>query len=48
MVPASLSRYISERLPWVIYHELPKSGHLFPVDSGNADAIVKSLLLGDQ
>ncbi|XP_047062415.1 uncharacterized protein LOC124669925 [Lolium rigidum] len=48
IVPVGLSRYISQRLPWIIYHELPKSGHLFPLDSEKADAIVKSLLLGDQ
>ncbi|KAK8448771.1 hypothetical protein SEVIR_7G098000v4 [Setaria viridis] len=46
IVPVSLSRYISEKLPWVVYHELPKSGHLFPIADGMADAIVKSLLLG--
>lgn len=34
--------YISEKLPWVVYHELPKSGHLFPI----ADVIVESLLGG--
>jgi pimeloyl-ACP methyl ester carboxylesterase len=48
IVPVSLSRYISERLPWVVYHELPESGHLFPLDSEKVDAVVKSLLLGDQ
>ena len=47
IVPVSLSRYISEKLPWVVYHELPKSGHLFPLADGMADTIVKSLLLGD-
>jgi pimeloyl-ACP methyl ester carboxylesterase len=47
VVPVSLSRYISEKLPWVVYHELPKSGHLFPIGDRMADTIVKSLLLGD-
>nr|ACG35236.1 catalytic/ hydrolase [Zea mays] len=47
IVPVSLSRYISQKLPWVVYHELPKSGHLFPIAEGMADIIVKSLLLGD-
>uniref|UniRef100_M8CBJ3 AB hydrolase-1 domain-containing protein n=1 Tax=Aegilops tauschii TaxID=37682 RepID=M8CBJ3_AEGTA len=46
-VPVALSRYISKRLPWVIYHELPTAGHLFPVADGMPDVIVKSLLLGD-
>ncbi|WVZ75170.1 hypothetical protein U9M48_023252 [Paspalum notatum var. saurae] len=47
IVPVQLSRYISERLPWVRYHELPTAGHLFPLADGMADVIVKSLLLGD-
>jgi pimeloyl-ACP methyl ester carboxylesterase len=46
IVPVSLSRYISEKLPWVVYHELPTSGHLFPIADGMGDVIVKSLLLG--
>ncbi|EMS60669.1 hypothetical protein TRIUR3_31901 [Triticum urartu] len=46
-VPVALSRHISKRLPWVIYHELPTAGHLFPVADGMPDVIVKSLLLGD-
>uniref|UniRef100_A0A0E0DDU8 AB hydrolase-1 domain-containing protein n=1 Tax=Oryza meridionalis TaxID=40149 RepID=A0A0E0DDU8_9ORYZ len=48
IVPISLSRYLSEKLPWVVYHELPKFGHMFPLADGMADTIVKSLLLGDQ
>ncbi|CAL5032269.1 unnamed protein product [Urochloa decumbens] len=47
-VPVQLSRYISKRLPWVIYHELPTAGHLFPVADGMPDVIVRSLLLGDE
>ena len=47
IVPASLSRHISGKLPWVVYHELPTSGHLFPIADGMADAIARSLLLGD-
>uniref|UniRef100_A0A0A9F6S7 AB hydrolase-1 domain-containing protein n=1 Tax=Arundo donax TaxID=35708 RepID=A0A0A9F6S7_ARUDO len=48
IVPVALSRYISERLPWVRYHELPTAGHLFPIADGMADVIVKMLLLGDE
>ncbi|CAO2042174.1 unnamed protein product [Urochloa humidicola] len=47
-VPVQLSRYISKRLPWVIYHELPTAGHLFPAAPGMPDVIVRSLLLGDE
>ncbi|KAJ8510191.1 hypothetical protein OPV22_000625 [Ensete ventricosum] len=47
IVPVILSRYISQKLPWVHYHELPDAGHLFPMADGMSDAIVKALLLGD-
>ncbi|KAL6885904.1 hypothetical protein ACP4OV_010165 [Aristida adscensionis] len=47
-VPVALSRYISQRLPWVIYHELPTAGHLFPLADGMPDVIIRSLLLGDE
>ncbi|XP_022684157.1 uncharacterized protein LOC101762095 isoform X1 [Setaria italica] len=47
-VPVQLSRYISKKLPWVIYHELPTAGHLFPAADGMPDVIVRSLLLGDE
>ncbi|KAK3142690.1 hypothetical protein QOZ80_4BG0350010 [Eleusine coracana subsp. coracana] len=47
-VPVQLSRYISKKLPWVIYHELPTAGHLFPAADGMPDRIVRSLLLGDE
>lgn len=48
IVSVGLSRYISQRLPWLHYHELPTAGHLFHIADGMADAIVKSLLLGDE
>lgn len=43
-----LSRYISEKLPWVRYHELPNAGHMFPLADGMGDSIVKALVAGDQ
>ncbi|KAG0487505.1 hypothetical protein HPP92_009600 [Vanilla planifolia] len=48
IVPVSLSRYISQKLPWVKYHELPDAGHLFPLADGMSDAIVRKLVLGDR
>jgi len=45
MVPVTLQRYIAEKLPWIIYHELPGSGHLFSHADGMSDTIIKSLLL---
>lgn len=47
IVPVSLSRCISQKLPWVRYHELTDAGHMFPLADGMADAIVRKLLLGD-
>lgn len=48
VVNVSLSRYISQKLPWVRYHEIPDGGHMFPDADGMIDAIVKALVLGDQ
>ncbi|PKU87804.1 hypothetical protein MA16_Dca021150 [Dendrobium catenatum] len=47
-VNVSLSRYISQKLPWVQYHEVPDGGHFFPHADGMSDTIVKALVLGDQ
>ena len=46
IVPVILSQYISEKHPWIKYHELPGAGHLFPLADGMADAMVKALLQG--
>ncbi|EHA8588438.1 hypothetical protein COCNU_scaffold005186G000010 [Cocos nucifera] len=48
IVPATLARCISQKLPWVRYHELPDAGHMFPFAVGMGDAIVKTLMFGDQ
>ncbi|XP_010244646.1 PREDICTED: uncharacterized protein LOC104588419 [Nelumbo nucifera] len=48
LVPISLQRYIAGKLPWIHYHELPGSGHIFPLIPGMSDTIVRSLLLGDK
>lgn len=45
LVPVILQRYISKTLPWIQYHELPGSGHLFPLADGMTEAILKVLLL---
>ncbi|PKA47543.1 hypothetical protein AXF42_Ash014739 [Apostasia shenzhenica] len=46
LVPVILSRHISQRLPWVNFHEIPDAGHLFPLADGMSDDIVRKLLLG--
>ncbi|KAJ4705197.1 Alpha/beta-Hydrolases superfamily protein [Melia azedarach] len=48
MVPVTLQRYIAQRLPWIHYHELQGSGHMFPLADGMCDTMVKTLLTGDK
>ncbi|ESW17318.1 hypothetical protein PHAVU_007G229400 [Phaseolus vulgaris] len=45
MVSVTLQRYIAQKLPWILYHELPGSGHLFFYADGMSDTIMKTLLL---
>ncbi|CAA7043238.1 unnamed protein product [Microthlaspi erraticum] len=44
LVPVTMQRYIAERLPWLQYHEVARSGHLFHFAEGVVDDIVKTLL----
>ncbi|PNX67360.1 alpha/beta fold hydrolase, partial [Trifolium pratense] len=44
LVPVTLQRYIARNLPWIHYHELTGSGHIFPHGDGMSEAIIKSLL----
>ncbi|KAL3754145.1 hypothetical protein ACJRO7_001402 [Eucalyptus globulus] len=46
-VPVMLQRFIAHRLPWIKYHELPQTGHMFPQADGMCDAIVRTLLVGE-
>ncbi|KAL8496372.1 hypothetical protein ACS0TY_020182 [Phlomoides rotata] len=47
VVPFQLQRYVSGKLPWIRYHEVPDGGHLLVYDSDVCEAILRSLLLGD-
>lgn len=47
VVPVKLQRYVSERLPWIRYHEVPEGGHMLVYDSAVCEAILRSLLLGE-
>ncbi|PHU06262.1 hypothetical protein BC332_22751 [Capsicum chinense] len=47
LVSVVLQRYVAERLPWIRYHELKGSGHLFPYEDGMGDKIMKTFLLGE-
>ncbi|KAK7345350.1 hypothetical protein VNO77_15953 [Canavalia gladiata] len=44
LVPATLQRFIVQKLPWIHYHELKGSGHLLAHADGVGDTIIKSLL----
>ena len=46
LVPATLQRYIAQKLPWIHYHELPGAGHMFPYVDGISDTIIIESLLG--
>lgn len=48
LVPVILQRYISRKLPWIHYHEIPGSGHLIAHADGMTEAIIKALLLGEK
>ncbi|XP_050227727.1 uncharacterized protein LOC126677237 [Mercurialis annua] len=48
LVPVTLQRYIAQRLPWIHYHEITGSGHLFPMVDGMANKIIKTMLTGEQ
>lgn len=47
VVPVELQRYVSRKLPWVRYHEVPDGGHLLVYDNVVCEAILRSLLLGE-
>ncbi|KAJ3703572.1 hypothetical protein LUZ61_007277 [Rhynchospora tenuis] len=48
LVPVQLQRFLSEKLPWIRYHEVPDGGHMFMFADGFTDKIVKSLLIGEE
>jgi len=48
IVPVKLQRYITQRLPWIHYHELPGVGHLFPHMDGTCNTMIKAMLLGEK
>lgn len=41
-----LNRYISEKLPWIHYHEVPNGGHLMFFESSHCEAFLRALLVG--
>ncbi|KAM7272417.1 hypothetical protein ACFE04_027080 [Oxalis oulophora] len=47
VVPFQLQRYVSKKLPWIRYHEVPDGGHLIVHYNGICEAILKALLIGE-
>ncbi|XP_028772489.1 uncharacterized protein LOC114762797 isoform X1 [Neltuma alba] len=48
VVPSQIQRFVSEKLPWIRYHEVPDGGHLIVHYSGLCEAILRALLLGEE
>lgn len=45
IIPYSLNRYLSQKLPWIRYHEVPDGGHLLAFERNFCEAIIRDLLL---
>ena len=48
LVLVEQQRYISKKLPWIKYHEVPECGHMFMLVDGWTNRILKALLLGEE
>lgn len=48
VVPFQLQRYISSKLPWIHYHEVPDGGHLIVHYDGLSEAILKALVFQEK
>ncbi|GAA0151470.1 hydrolase [Lithospermum erythrorhizon] len=47
VVPCEIQRFIAKRLSWISYHEVPDGGHLLVYDSVVCEAVLRSLLVGE-
>lgn len=45
IIPYTLNRYISHKLPWIHYRELPDGGHLFIFKKNHCESIIRALIL---
>ncbi|CAL0321815.1 unnamed protein product [Lupinus luteus] len=45
IIPYTLNRFISHKLPWIHYHELSHGGHLFIFNKKHLESIITQLLL---
>ncbi|POO01266.1 Alpha/Beta hydrolase [Trema orientale] len=44
IIPYKINRYLSEKLPWIHYHEVADGGHMLLFESNQYEAILKALL----
>lgn len=46
IIPYEVNRYLTQKLPWIRYHEVPDQGHMLIFERSFCEAILKELLLG--
>lgn len=46
IIPSQINRYISQKLPWIRYHEVRDAGHLMIFNCKICEAVFRELLLG--
>ncbi|GAB4824709.1 hypothetical protein Ancab_007574 [Ancistrocladus abbreviatus] len=46
LIPFQINRFISEKLSWIQYHEVPDGGHLMIFEQDICESVLKALLLG--
>lgn len=46
VIPYKINRFLSEKLPFVRYHEVPGKGHFLAFDGGLCEEIFRTLLVG--
>lgn len=46
IIPSQINRYISQKLPWIRYHEVRDAGHLMIYNRKICEAVFRELLLG--
>lgn len=44
IIPYQINRYISEKLPWIQYHEVPDVGHMLILEDKFCEAVIIALL----
>ncbi|RDX68812.1 hypothetical protein CR513_52157 [Mucuna pruriens] len=45
IIPYKVNSYISNKLPWIRYHEIPRGGHLFIFKKNECESIIRALVL---